>query len=520
MPGLCTSPYSRLFLAFLLLAIVVLSPIGNVYASCLGVDGCGNVYVAPGGKYAQKLGVDFPTFGTVKITYPNGSILTNSTGDLEFAVILNITLSTTTITGCNSVNLEKFGCRLSSVDIYVPPDFSNLAISNIWTSFTNDYSYISVARSQQSFSVGSTTANAFSYSAIGPNLWKVSILGLTVTSNTTLANRGNRIFLVNGTGTTGPYISEPQYIRLFQVMSPTIAGRYFFKAFINGTSIGATNFPTIVVKASRDPAYISGTLRYGLNTISYALNTISQTGSPISLLNGTGAQIVATGLDYFGRSVSAQTFINSSAQGQYTLFGVAAGTYNITAYAAGFVPTTRPTSVSVLAEQSLVGVDVYMNVSVTVNGTILSTNCNGQRMLWGTALNRTAASIQLQTPSGSVAVTFPAQFGGSLPLNSQLDYFSYSIQYQLGFDGRIPQNFAGYTSGLAAGDYLISATISTYKQYDYPLIHVGNETSLVHSELRMIKLGNFFVTVHFKDFNSTLSETRSMVTPSGRNSHS
>ena len=105
-------------------------------------------------------------------------------------------------------------------------------------------------------------------------------------------------------------------------------------------------------------------------------------GQPISIPDGYGAQILATGTDYLGRSVSAQAFINSTAKGQYTLFGVAPGTYNITAYAAGYIPTTRPTTVSVLAEQSLEGVDIYMKHSANVTGRVLSI-CGGQPIPWG-----------------------------------------------------------------------------------------------------------------------------------------
>ena len=179
---------------------------------------------------------------------------------------------------------------------------------------------------------------------------------------------GHRIFIVN----------QAQYIRLFQVTSPSIAGRYFFKAFINGKSIGAKNFPTIVVKASRDPAYISGVLRDS------GEHNASLIGQPIQLINETGAQVLANGIDYLGRRVSAQTFINSTAIGSYTLFGVAPGTYNITAYAAGYIPTTLLRTVSVGPAQSLEGVDIYMTRSVRITGTVLSKSAEGSPIPWGT----------------------------------------------------------------------------------------------------------------------------------------
>ncbi len=121
-------------------------------------------------------------------------------------------------------------------------------------------------------------------------------------------------------------------------------------------------------------------------------------------------------------------------------------------------------------------------------------------------LNKTAIRIQLLTLSGAVVASFPAQFGGTITVNTALDYFDFSIQY-LGFDGRIPQNQAGYTSGLVAGDYLFRASANSYIQYDDSLIHVYNDTSQVRAEVRLIRMGQFVVTVHFLDFNSTLKET-------------
>jgi hypothetical protein len=452
----------------------VSSSVCNVYALCSpGSIAC--VDVAPG-RDAQRLGVDFPTFGTVKITYPNSSILINSVGDLLFAV-----------------NLTKPG-RYRSIDIYVPPDFTGLTISQLWSSFTNNYDPGSISLSRRGTN-----------DQIAPNWWDISIKNIIVIPQSTgPTDVADRKFVA----------SEIHYVRLFQVTSPSIAGRYFFKTFVNGTStgipgggsigtssggsIGAVNFPTVVVKASRDPAYISGTLMDVRNaSIAFAQS--------ISIPDGAGARILATGKDYFGRTVSAQTFINSSAKGQYTLFGVAPGTYNITAYAAGYIPTTRPTSVSVLAQQSLVGVDIYMKHSANVTGRVLSI-CGGQPIAWGTT-NQSAIRIQLLTLSGSVVASFPAQFGGiAAKPDPALTFFDFSIQY-LGFDGRIPQDTASYTSGLVAGDFLFRASVNSYIQYDDSFVHIRNDTSFVRSEVRLIRMAQFAVTVHFKDFATTLKET-------------
>jgi hypothetical protein len=372
------------------------------------------------------------------------------------------------------------------IDIYVDPDFSGLTTSNLWTSFTNNYNPNSIQLSRESAS-----------DQIGPNWWKISIYNITVTRSPNSYSAplpGHRIFVVN----------IEQYVRLFQVTSPTTAGRYFFKAFINGISIGAVNFPTLVVKASRDPAYISGVLRDS------GYRNASRAGQPITLPNGTGAQVLATGYDYLGRSVSAQTFINSTVGGQYTLFGVAPGTYNITAYAAGYEPAYRPWTVSVAAGQSLEGVDLYLTEGVIISGTVLSKNPEGNLIPWGTlsGFNGTsvprAINIDLLDLAGSPVASTSAPYGTTSFTVPTATSFDFVIQNQFGFDGRIPQDYANYTSGLAWGDYLLQAYVTSYIQIAEVRVHVDNSTADTETVLPLIRTGSITVTVHFRYSSNVL----------------
>jgi hypothetical protein len=482
MLGLSTRA-AKILLAFLLLLIILL-PIGaqNVHAS--SPPDCVNphcVSVSPG-KWDLNLGADFPTFASVKLTYPNSSILTNSTGDLLFTVTPDSTW---------------VGVR-TSVSIYIPPDFSGLSISNLWTSFSNNYNHNIISISRESSS-----------DQTGPNWWRVLIQNLTIVPSppgSTIVRFG--IFAVG----------QPQYIRLFQITSPLIAGRYFFKVFHSLTggkqvSIGSGNFPTLVVKASKDPAYISGTLRNS------GYHDPSRAGLPIILPYGTGAQVLATGFDYLGKPVSAQTFINSTAFGRYTLFGVAPGTYNITVYAAGFVPTINgATEVSVAAAQSLEGMDIYLTESVNVTGTVLSETADGGLIPWGniTAINghctdsetnciSRAISVKLLNLDGSAVVaSTPAPYQVLNFTNPDSTSFDFSIQHYVGWDGRIPQDFANYVSGLSWGDYLLQAYVTSYVQLDEVYVHVANETTRTESVIRLIRTGFFNVTVHFRNYNSSL----------------
>ena len=72
--------------ATLLLTLILVEVAANpAYSSGTNTSSVG---VSPG-KYDLPLGNDFPTFGSVKLSYPDSAILTNSTGDLLFNVTLN-----------------------------------------------------------------------------------------------------------------------------------------------------------------------------------------------------------------------------------------------------------------------------------------------------------------------------------------------------------------------------------------------------------------------------------------------
>ena len=493
-----------------------------------------NDVAASPGKWDLRLG---NSTGLVKLSYPNSTILTDSVGDLLFTVTLepnrtpfSCDVSYTPASGDKVSPLQVGDCQFS-LNIYIPPDFTGLSIGNIWTSFTNNYDSHIIRLSRQS-----------SADQIGPNWWQVSITA-NVTCTPWLANPAtspthpNPVFLAYPT-CPNPlieppnvlYQTKPQYVRLFQVTSPTTAGRYFFKAFINGQSVGAPNFPTLVVKASRDPATISGTLRDLGN------RNPARAGQPIFLAPGTGAQIIATGYDPLGRHVSAQTFINSTADGNYTLFGVAAGTYNITVSAAGYIPTmitqfpypypflpsiSKPTPITVAPAQSLGGIDIYLSESAYVTGTVLSETAQGSPIPWGTVcsvsfggsltptcLTPRAITIQLVSLDGTTVVATNQQpFGITAATTPTATTYPFSIQNELSsWSGEIPQNYANFTSGLPTGeDYFVRAYVTSYVQLAEIRVHVANATVETEAPVPLIRTGIISVTVHFKDSNLTAS---------------
>jgi len=252
----------NLTITLLLLSTILIPIAANVFQPVQAND----VAVSPG-KWDLNLGYSTSRNSTsasiLQLSYPNSTILTDSVGDLLFTVTLEPNSSqfhcdiiiTSTFPPVSP--LKRGDCQFS-LNIYIPPEFTGLSIGNIWTSFTNNYDSTIIRLSRQS-----------SADEIGPNWWEVSLQNaFNVTCTPLLADPTRHVFLAYPTcpGLSLPspgitYRTKPQYIRLFDVTSPTTAGRYFFKAFINGNSIGADNFPTLVVKASKDPATISGTLR-------------------------------------------------------------------------------------------------------------------------------------------------------------------------------------------------------------------------------------------------------------------
>ncbi len=384
--------------------------------------------MAPG-KYAHYLG---NSTDIVKLDYPKGAIVQNSTGDIS----LNITLTH----------------NVSSIAIYIPPEFTFLQsdTTSVWTSITNDYSRISMDK------LGSNDP-------IGPSWWSVRITSFNVSGN--------------------------HVVKLFNVRAPDVCGRYFVKVFTNGTSIGAENFPTIVVKGGLYPAYISGRVLNANNT---------QYGEPV----GVSGKVVAEGKTALGEAIQGQAYFSASANGAYTIYGLAAGTYNLTASASGFVPETLDRTVSVNAGQSLEGVDIYVYPSATISGTICS-KCGVGAIPWGSTSSRPISMEILDSNLQSKAwlATNTTNF-----IPSQA-YYPFSFNGSIELDGHVPQDRADYVSGLAAGDYYLKAYVNGYLQRDVVAVHVYEYSRTISVPFDLWRSSQFSVTVHFKDGGGSASRT-------------
>ncbi len=417
------SRLSRILLLLIMIGAVWTGPLSQ----CVWAKSVGTVQMSPG-KYAHYLG---NSTDMVKLDYPKGAIVENTTGDISFSLTLN---------------------NASSIAIYIPSEFTFLQsdTTSVWTSITNDYNLISMDR------LGSNDP-------IGPSWWSVRITALNATGN--------------------------YAVKLFNVRAPDVCGRYFVKVFINGNSIGAKNFPTIVVKGGLYPAYISGRVLNADN---------GQYGKPVDV----SGKVLADGETAMGEAIEGQAYFNASANGAYIIYGLAAGTYNLTASAAGFVPETLNRTVSVDAGQSLEGVDIYVYPSATISGTICS-KCGVGTVPWGSAASHRISMELLDSNLKSIGFLTT----NATNVNPSQPYYPFSFPGTIDLDGHVPQDRADYVSGLAVGDYYLKAYVNGYLQRDVVAVHVYDYSRIISVPFDLWRSSQFNVTVHFVDVGGSVSPT-------------
>jgi hypothetical protein len=247
---------------------------------------------------------------------------------------------------------------VSDIRIYMPSNFTFAYNSrgqgeatsfdkaySVWTDITNDYSYISVG-----------TLN--DEDPIAPG-WELIEIGRIPT--TTLPVPSFQIL-------PGLY-----HVRLFEIRAPLTAGLYHFKIYIDGRTIGAGNFPIMIVKSSLEPAYVTGLVKLrDLQPPILASGRVTATGSTEG---GRYADAVA----YFGPQDLEKNETDGSYY-RYWLFGLPAGTFELTASASGFVKASS--RIMVDAGQSLTIPDFELENGVVVHATIWSKDERGP-IPWG-----------------------------------------------------------------------------------------------------------------------------------------
>jgi len=382
---------------------------------------------------------------TVKLEYPRSFILQETVGDLAFTVALN--------------ELRR------RIEIYIPPEFKvNTGSSYVWTNITNNYANIGITK-------------AGSFDNIAPNWYKVSI-----------TNRAME---------PGAYS-----IRVFNVTAPSIVGLYFFKVFTDRTSIGAINFPSVVVSADPNPAYVSGTIRYGGRLPEYVY------GKPIKLTAPSGGKVCATGITAEGRIVVGQAFFNASAN--YTLYGLAPGRYTLNATAAEYAPGELQYPIFIKAGQSMEGVDIFLEHSPVTTVVALS-RWMKQPAPWGQIRNETDVGIVVQSKKITLEVFDSWNTTIRLLNDTTIEdttFHTFEYRGERDLDGHIPQDNSSYVGGIGPGRYYFRVWVNGYVQpsaanewawrNDCAVVFSRNEQDR-RIDILLEKTGTLNVKVHFMD---------------------
>jgi len=287
---------------------------------------------------------------------PFGAILTNSTGDLIFAI--NATAG--------------FIGDFTTLNILIPPEFTVPDESQVVSTLTNNGEFLRV------YHLGPLDAYA-----PGWTLVKVYPDGFGLA--------GGDITFSCASAPCAGVDSEWYYVRVNGVTGPSVAGRYFFKMFLSGASsdtnsypglpahnywVPVENWPVLLVKGEIDPAIVTGTVRYaGYNSTLY--------NQGIGEAGRVWAKMTARLDPYTGQqrpdlaTIDAVGYFNATARGHYEVEGLAPGVYDLYAEAAGYPQTLCASSVTVLKGQSL-HFDCYLQPGAVIHGNVFTKHQFGE----------------------------------------------------------------------------------------------------------------------------------------------
>ncbi len=360
---------------------------------------------------------------------PFGAVLTNSTGDLVFALNATCTPANwNSAAACaaqenNAVTKSEIQTTLSDTSgwdtwiILIPPEFtvpgaSTGDPSQIVSTLTNSYDGVVVAKlaPNDRYAPGWTMVAITADAAVNTN----------PPTSTTGVYYNHQFITFTKAG-------EWYYARINGVTAPSTAGRYFFKELLYSTyrcgntyGVGPTvacksgagpgaipaavqenptvwvppqNWPVVLVKGETDPAIITGTLRYaGYNSTLYQL--------PIAEAGQVWAHMTMRIDPYTGQNrpdlptIDGQAYVNATANGHYELEGLAPGVYDIYAEAAGYPQTLCTSGVIVLKGQSL-HFDCYLQPGPVIHGNIFTKHQFGDEPWPGNATSGQYIKIEL-----------------------------------------------------------------------------------------------------------------------------
>jgi len=311
---------------------------------------------------------------------PFGAVLTNSTGDLIFA--LNATGTPDTWSTYSPKLAGTAGWEWWY--ILIPPEFSIPDASQITSTLSDQGNAIQVWHlgPYDRYAPGYTLVAVAADGAVD-----ASGAGGSSTANCPTGDTG--ICYYNHQFINFTSAGEWYYVRINGVTAPSVAGRYFFKMFLGDASsrfgVGPTipgsglnsnvwvppqNWPVVLVKGETDPAIVTGTLRYaGYNATLY--------GAPIGEAGKVWAHMTMRLDPYTGvqrpdlATIDAQGYLNATDNGHYEVEGLAPGVYDLYASAAGYPQTLCESGITVLKGQSL-HFDCYLQPGPVIHGNVFT----------------------------------------------------------------------------------------------------------------------------------------------------
>jgi len=277
---------------------------------------------------------------------PFGAIVTGTTGDLIFAI--NATS-----------DFDSRKGEFDSLFIGIPPEFKVPGVEQVVSTITNNY-----------YNIAKYTVNPFDRYMPG---WTLIEIDADANSDIQFSPAG-----------------EWYYVRINGVTAPSVAGKYFFKMYLDPDYwVPTENWPVLLVKGELDPAIITGTVRFGGYNSSLYGTPMQEAGMVWAKMTSkidpyTGATIgtcpdhtsPTASFDHSKGCYDAWAFFNSTAEGHFEVEGVAPGVYDLYAEAAGYPLDLIASGVQVLKGQSL-HFDGYLNPGPVIHGDVFSKHAFG-----------------------------------------------------------------------------------------------------------------------------------------------
>jgi hypothetical protein len=332
---------------------------------------------------------------------------------------------------------DPLAVNFTRIEIWIPPEFTNINRQNIVPSWTNNYDLISLSKRSaedptgpfwtrlriytDTAPFGSGDQRTYDKMDDAPDSWlDQGVVDDGPFKFSPWKTFGNITFGLRSAGQPNVYPDEWYYIRINDVVAPTIAGTYHFKftglSAVDRSLFGTgkpwagmnvfptANYPVVLVKGEVDPGIITGTIRYGgWNSTLYGKN-IEAPGR----VRAVGIADDPYTLKSTGRPVEARGYFDAKWKGHYEVEGVAAGVYDIYASAAGYPELKIASNVKLLKGQSY-HIDGYLIPGVQIRGTIFSKCGTGEVPWFGykwennikIEIYRTLEDAQSMLPGGS-----------------------------------------------------------------------------------------------------------------------